>query len=211
MRDCELRPGRHPAGEPDDPHPCRPRRRDAVLAVLDDDTVGSVAPHRPDGVKEEVRCRLAPPDVGRAEDVLGEEPPQPGPAQVAADLLVSAAGADTHGIPLYDNAAHGRMHAGDGFELLVERAPVLRRPVLLPPGRQGPAEVIRDLALDVGLGPPEKAADDLVAGDRPPQGGQRPDVDVDGQALGVDEDAVTVQDDEVGRHVGDPHRRQRPL
>lgn len=96
-----------------------------------------------------------------------------------------------------DDEPHGIAYAGNGLKLLVEGAPVLGCPARLPACRQRPAEVRDDLGDRVGLRPAEEPFDHLVARDLPPDLGKRPDVDLDGEPLGVHEHAVAVEDDEV--------------
>ena len=114
---------------------------DTVGAVLDDDARLGCDPERAGGVEEEIGRRLAPGDVGRAEDPPLESLVEPGQPEGVAQPLVPGAGRDAgrqrDGVERFDDAV-------DGPQFAVERLPV-ERPVRLVPVRgQRPPEVLLD-------------------------------------------------------------------
>ena len=167
----------------------------AVPAVFNHDAAGGPGAHPVGSVQEQVGGRLAPGDLGGAEDTPGEVLVQSGTAQGVAHLVVAAAGghADRKADP-----GEGIGDAVHGPQPGVYCLGVQAGEAALDLGRELGAEPGLDQLVDGGSGAPDETLGHLLLGNGPAELAEHPRVGAHGDRLAVHQDPVAVEDHQIG-------------
>src|SRR5438093_3852904 len=152
-----------------------------------------VTPMRLAACRKRSGGRLAVRHLARAEDPAREAVVEPGEPQRVANLLVSSARRDTRrdrdGVERLENPGYRRELGGEGLSIQMSEW-------LFPARRKRPTQVRLDLSGHFLVALTHESLDHFRLGHRPAELGEHGDVDQHGDALGVHQYAVAIEDHE---------------
>ena len=184
------------AGIGEDPHAGIFRSGDAGGAVLDDEAVLRLHPHRRGGMQEQVGVGLAAGDHAGRKDRRPETVDQAGDLEAEPDALGLAGGGDAEG---NGQRIERFGHPGGGPQFPPEHLVELDPHALQRLGGEAQPVLGIELGSDRGKAAAEEIAEAGGWIDPDAFGRQRAEQDPHGQRLAVDEHAIAIEDDQLDR------------
>ena len=187
---------RRPGGVSDDWHSCSMGCRDASRTVLDHDTLLRRIAHLCSRMEKQIRLGLAAHDVLGTVDPTSELAMQASSTQGQPHALVRSGGRNARRITLDPQGLDRIGDAIDREKFPLEQFMSLRDRAGTKVRRQRSANLSFDVRLDRRPTSTEVLVIHLVDRDRPAQFGNHRHLDALHEVLAVDQDAITVKDDQ---------------